>query len=103
MLPLENRRAWGPMSQLKDFQRGSEDHCFHRKLTWRRHGHCDVRSEPGTRGDSPWLFRNPSMQPHGGGQRAKWYRSTGQVIPLDERSTPPKSQMALRKPDLRVA
>ena len=76
---------------------------FHRKLTLRCHGRCDVLSELGTRGVSVLLFRNPSMQPLGGGQRAKWYRSTGQVIPIDVRSTPPKSQMALRKPDLRVA
>ena len=37
------------------------DGCFHRELMWRRYRHCDERSEPGTRGDSPWLFRNPLL------------------------------------------
>ena len=48
------------MWQLKDSQG------YHRTVAfiagcWRRHRHCDERSEPGTRGDSPWLFRNPLL------------------------------------------
>jgi hypothetical protein len=74
------RRTWGPMWQLQGLSRADlQDHCLRHKLIWSRHGHCDLRSELGTRGDSRGCLGSPpstnggsQVEPGGTSQREKY-------------------------------